>query len=240
MDYDEAYQRRKRCWQIYGRAFLTIGVLGLITVVLLNLSQNSSSQNDESQLAKIVIGNELDNVELSSQEIKSDIESIKYSKILEIVKFEKHSRIVNYDQLSDLMDLSDLSDDLSGDAADYELDEKLTKLENLEKLPKRDRRAVASVEESTRAGAKPKIDVHISEEYLSLGNNSIYDSNYDDLFNQTAVRRKGEKNPLHEHSDGGQYIFVKRYKCVPYRGKNPAPEKLQYWKRNGMFAFNVL
>lgn len=234
MDYDEAYQRRKRCWQIYGRAFLTIGVLGLITVVLLNLS-NTSSQNDESHLAKIVIGNELDRVELSSQELENDKENLIYSESQQAVKIEKHSQTMNYGQLNDLMDLSV---ELSGDAADYELDEKLT---NLEKLPKKNRRAVTSVEGSTSARAKPKIDVHISEEYLSLSNNSIYDSNYDDSFNHTAVRRKGEHSPLHEHSDGGQYIFVKRYKCVPYRGKNrPAPEKLQYWKRNGMFAFNVL
>lgn len=44
---DVIYQRRKRCWLSYGRAMLTIGILGLLTVVLIVATQSKSGDNTE-------------------------------------------------------------------------------------------------------------------------------------------------------------------------------------------------
>lgn len=43
---DEMYQRRKKCWLSYGRAMLTIGILGLLTVVLFAMTQSNSNSGD--------------------------------------------------------------------------------------------------------------------------------------------------------------------------------------------------
>jgi hypothetical protein len=42
---DEMYQRRKRCWLSYGRAMLTIGILGLLTVGLVVATQSNSGED---------------------------------------------------------------------------------------------------------------------------------------------------------------------------------------------------
>lgn len=42
---DEMYQRRKRCWLSYGRAMLTIGILGLLTVALIAATQSHSGDD---------------------------------------------------------------------------------------------------------------------------------------------------------------------------------------------------
>jgi hypothetical protein len=46
---DEVYQRRRQCWLIYGRAVLTVALLGLLTVALYAAT---SSNSDEEHLAK--------------------------------------------------------------------------------------------------------------------------------------------------------------------------------------------
>lgn len=48
---DEIYQRRKKRWLTYGRALLTIGILGLLTVVLYKLTYLYSS-NESSNITK--------------------------------------------------------------------------------------------------------------------------------------------------------------------------------------------
>jgi hypothetical protein len=42
---DEMYQRRKKCWLSYGRAMLTIGILGLLTVALVAATQSHSGED---------------------------------------------------------------------------------------------------------------------------------------------------------------------------------------------------
>lgn len=62
---EEVYQRRKRQWLTYGRALLTIGILGLLTVTLYYVSQNVShslsKSKDETELSHMVNG--VENVE---------------------------------------------------------------------------------------------------------------------------------------------------------------------------------
>lgn len=45
MEHQRAYQRRKRCWLVFGRAVLTLSVLGLITVGLYVLSNRVHSRD---------------------------------------------------------------------------------------------------------------------------------------------------------------------------------------------------
>lgn len=53
---DEMYQRRKKCWLSYGRAMLTIGILGLLTVVLFALTQSNSSDGAEHN-SRVIVDN---------------------------------------------------------------------------------------------------------------------------------------------------------------------------------------
>lgn len=57
---EEVYQRRKRQWLTYGRALLTIGILGLLTVTLYyvsqNVSQSLSNSKEETELSHMVNG----------------------------------------------------------------------------------------------------------------------------------------------------------------------------------------
>lgn len=55
---DELYQRRKRRWLSYGRALLTIGILGLITVFLLAVTQSSGRQKGEEHLSQVISADE--------------------------------------------------------------------------------------------------------------------------------------------------------------------------------------
>lgn len=60
---EEIFQRRKQRWLKYGRAFFTIGILGLITIALYSIthgstngsSSNSSISNEESSARFMVI-----------------------------------------------------------------------------------------------------------------------------------------------------------------------------------------
>jgi hypothetical protein len=65
---EEVYQRRKRQWLTYGRALLTIGILGLLTVTLYYVSQNISyslsNAKEETELSQIV--------EIEQNQIKFD------------------------------------------------------------------------------------------------------------------------------------------------------------------------
>ena len=67
---EEVYQRRKRQWLTYGRALLTIGILGLLTVTLYYVSQNVShslsNSNEETEKSHMV------NSEIEIEQIKFD------------------------------------------------------------------------------------------------------------------------------------------------------------------------
>ncbi|CRK93557.1 CLUMA_CG007090, isoform A, partial [Clunio marinus] len=52
---NEIYQRRKRCWLSYGRACLTIGILGLLTVCLYAVTQTVSGAHEEHNLKLLEI-----------------------------------------------------------------------------------------------------------------------------------------------------------------------------------------
>lgn len=55
---EEIYQRRKKCWLSYGRALLTFGILGLLTVVLFTVARSDfSSKNVEHHERILVIDN---------------------------------------------------------------------------------------------------------------------------------------------------------------------------------------
>ena len=42
---DEVFRRRKKCWLSYGRALLTVSVLGLITVLLFTVTQSKTDEH---------------------------------------------------------------------------------------------------------------------------------------------------------------------------------------------------
>jgi hypothetical protein len=79
LDAEEVYQRRKRRWLTYGRALLTIGVLGLITVALYSMTQvrGSESALDDSGSSisrnDIAINNELVNNDDDQRIVKRDL-----------------------------------------------------------------------------------------------------------------------------------------------------------------------
>ena len=52
---DEIYQRRKTRWLSYGRALLTIGVLGLLTVLIFTLTQSGSPSNESEHQSRVVV-----------------------------------------------------------------------------------------------------------------------------------------------------------------------------------------
>jgi hypothetical protein len=51
LEVDEMFSRRKKCWLSYGRAILTIAILGLLTVSLYTLTK-SNSETDEEHISK--------------------------------------------------------------------------------------------------------------------------------------------------------------------------------------------
>lgn len=55
---DEMFHRRKNCWLSYGRAVLTIAVLGLLTVSLYAVTQSNSGHDEHSSRVIVVDGDE--------------------------------------------------------------------------------------------------------------------------------------------------------------------------------------
>lgn len=68
---DEIYQGRKRCWLSYGRALLTIAILGLLTVSLYAWSQSHSSGESEHNSRVIVV----DETTFESDEVSTKVMS---------------------------------------------------------------------------------------------------------------------------------------------------------------------
>jgi hypothetical protein len=57
---EEVYQRRKKRWLIYGRALLTIGILGLITIALYAITHSRSSLRESESIKVLVIDDRVD------------------------------------------------------------------------------------------------------------------------------------------------------------------------------------
>lgn len=53
---DQLFQRRRARWLVYGRAILTIATLGLLTVVLYNITHTKAQSHDDEQRARLVFG----------------------------------------------------------------------------------------------------------------------------------------------------------------------------------------
>lgn len=56
---EEIFQRRKQRWLQYGRALLTLSILGLITVALYAMTQTNSSKSEHSSASIIELQSEL-------------------------------------------------------------------------------------------------------------------------------------------------------------------------------------
>lgn len=57
---DQLFQRRRARWLVYGRAILTIATLGLLTVVLYNITHTKAQSHDDEQRARLVFGGNSD------------------------------------------------------------------------------------------------------------------------------------------------------------------------------------
>lgn len=107
---EEVYQRRKRQWLTYGRALLTIGVLGLLTVTLYYVSQNVSNSNEQTEISHMVNSE----IEIEQNQIKFDQdESINTNDIAIIDEHNnvdddnKNKKIINkVKRSSDLLNLN--------------------------------------------------------------------------------------------------------------------------------------
>lgn len=65
---DEIYQRRKKCWLSYGRALLTIGILGLLTILLFFATSGLSNKNDAETHSRVIVTDN-NQIELESTSI---------------------------------------------------------------------------------------------------------------------------------------------------------------------------
>lgn len=82
---DEMYQRRKKCWLSYGRAMLTIGILGLFTVALFAMTQSHSGNATEHNSRVIVdkiFGQSGSHEDVIVQSIKEDDDDAESRKIV--------------------------------------------------------------------------------------------------------------------------------------------------------------
>jgi hypothetical protein len=75
---DEMYQRRKRCWMSYGRAMLTIGILGLLTVGLVVATQSNSGEDSKADGVNDRIGSKSvsDEEVMLRKIVKRNVESV--------------------------------------------------------------------------------------------------------------------------------------------------------------------
>lgn len=69
---DEIYQRRRKCWLGYGRAILTIAILGLVTVALYAVTKSNSHKDEH--VSRVIVVDGSDPSEASRVEI---VESFK-------------------------------------------------------------------------------------------------------------------------------------------------------------------
>lgn len=195
---DEVHQQRKQCFLSYGRALLTIGLLIGITLFLYFVSQN---RNDlEHQSAKIiVIGNE---------------ESEALRQIGSILNRVAHNG--NNDALT-ISDLKKLPHRNKRTADNHD------KIENtIEKQTTSDYYSIS--EDNSEL---PKLD---DNSVNSQSTNSINNAVTTIVKHQSNLHKRYEPgtNKVHIHPNGGQYLYFKGYKCVPFRHPPLIQEPLDY------------
>lgn len=71
---DKMYPWRKKCWLRYRRALVAIGILGLLTVALIAVTQSSS--NEFNKLTHLEYQKKTYEVEIKENVVKSDVNSI--------------------------------------------------------------------------------------------------------------------------------------------------------------------
>lgn len=199
---DEVYQQRKQCFLSYGRALLTVVLLTGITLFLYHVSQD---RNDlEPQSAKIiVIGNE-------ESEALRQIDSI--------------LNRVAHNENNDALTISEL-----------------------EKLPNRNKRTADNHDKIENTIEKQATSNYFSiiednSELPKLDDNSVNSQSTNSINNavttvvkhQSNLHKRYEpgSNKIHVHPNGGQYLYFKGYKCVPFRHPPLIQEPLDYNTRS--------
>lgn len=190
MEIQQAHQQRKRCWLVFGRALLTLSVLGLITVGLYLISQRvhdgpAVTENPEefnarerrdlrgrgvSEDAGVELSDEKLEQILYKNEIDRPVRSLKKKAYtVPDASVGKGAKRVN--QVSDRKSANSVNENSDDQVAD-------------------------------------------GEDFYDVANNStelIYDGDID-LHNQTdyeeKIRQKKDGYPMYEH-----YVYVTRYKC---------------------------
>lgn len=97
---DDLYQRRKKRWLSYGRALMTLGILGLITVFLVIVTK---SNNRDEHSSRIIVVNEEKFVHRSeifdgSKEDESHVEKQRESRVKRSVDNEVPKNSVDSDE----------------------------------------------------------------------------------------------------------------------------------------------
>lgn len=103
---DEMYQRRKKRWLSYGRALLTLGILGLITVFLVAVTKSTSAHKGEEHQSRGVEDQLVHRSEIVESGIDDEIPVIKHH--------EKFKRSINESDVKHKVPKS-LADDRTND-----------------------------------------------------------------------------------------------------------------------------
>lgn len=77
---DEMYQQRKKCWLTYGRALLTIGILGLLTLSLYAATRSRS--HDEEHNSRHVFVVDVESPRLTRESVNGDEIQVRNPKIV--------------------------------------------------------------------------------------------------------------------------------------------------------------
>lgn len=184
MELQQAHQQRKRCWLVFGRALLTLSVLGLITVGLYLISQRVHD-------GPVVTENP---EEFNARE-RRDLRYRRDSETEEVgLGVEKLEKILYKDEVERPVR------SLKKKASDGKGAKRVNRVNN-----RRDGNSVNENTDNQIAG---------EEDFYDVSNNStdlIYDGDID-LHNQTdyeeKVRQKKDGYPMYEH-----YIYVTKFKC---------------------------
>lgn len=85
---DETYRRRKRRWLSYGRALLTLGILGLITIFLVTVTRSTANHksDEEEHKSKVLTASDKDQSERIKSLRNDEIGNLKSKRSIEALE----------------------------------------------------------------------------------------------------------------------------------------------------------
>lgn len=191
MELRQVHQQRKRCWMVFGRALLTLSVLGLITVGLYIISQRVHSEPSSTENPEDFIVRDRRDLrgEVSSEVVDAVLDEKKYEQILyknEVDRPVRSLKRMGYATAPVVGDFKSLK------RATHRSGAKSARSES----ESSDNQITDSDDFYDVAGNETEI---INEGDIDLHNQTDYEE---------KVRQKKEGYPIYEH-----YVYVRRYKC---------------------------